>query len=837
MAEQQTPVTSAEPEMDHPSQGGQLAQEGRFAEFKKKLRDFSRGLALDSLARIIILPLAIYLLFSLFQAIFQQLSTPRTQAVSACVSDSSGGAMTFRLMYPARLFRNAAPQPVVVDALLHAGVPCDFADPHSFTSTVPLMGSMLALTSTTSVLFVDQDGKPISQSISLAVDTVQETTTSIWVRHTGLDEAQFFGSTGYIYLSTSNGTILLKPWPIWLESCWGQFGRSLMTIILGPGGLFVVLAALIAQWSAEQEKKRHERQNKEEEKKQLEEEKRLEEEKKLAKEKKQEDERKQQEKEKKEKQQGIERLRKELGSASIPTLMAQGLIAKWAEWITGAEAQQQVVDTNDELAKRLVADFDRAPGEWVQDGPRRIRNVTALAALNFSDTDIQHQLDDLCKVLQWWEGANKPDSDWVPSSPFMAGFYHNLAWRPESEFHWDTEGKSAAQFLRGVFACDQLPQHDHKSLLQAGSTTLADVLADHTFHEKLPTTWGTPLKATIQQFADRKQMDPITDWCSELVATWKRQERNEQTQTGKPPVRLLWPLEQSKGHAVTGDANYDFRVDDNEAGHSPFQVDRVKALTSVINPPQVSDHYLIVGEHGAGKTALRLYLEYQCQTDGVTLPVFFMAPRELACNHTLMRQLQCLAACIGNELFAHFCETDGQLLHAANRSLSEAELDVVAVYWKRYGYAMPASHDSLFWPTPAPEQTDIDKRYSQRYVNGFYRHMRDRINNLPESVTQFISLTPAHILSDVAQVVCATGFGRVLLLIDNMDDALRYVSAEAFAEVLGELFAAGKTLKQYGIMMCAFIPTAVYRELCNRIAIAPVSASSADKRLSLYRVR
>lgn len=780
--------------------------------------------AARSLARIVWLPLLIYLALSLLQAGLQQRLAPETREVQQCWTDGIAFTTTLRLLHPAVLRREETSRAVIASftsQTLPAGASCAMLPAPGAPFTVSLSASP-------AVLLVDSRQEPLLHAVMARVGPGSDSTLVVWARHAGL-ESPNDASVGFVHVVLAGAARTVDSQPILLESRADYFWRLVATSALSPGGLLLALAAFVVQWSAEQERKRRED----------------------------------------EERRDLENIERTLQTSSTGTVLAEGLISRWIEALAKCRIDRASRSgLARSVAEQLMKDFEQGPAQLLA-SPNLLTEVKALVG-----TDVP-EMSDLAKLIVWWQGGERPSDDW--SSPFMAGFYHNLAavqsqkgsdltrnqqadqnaieppqgvTDKTSDLRWKQwADQNPKDFLRGALACRRA-RTENIGKRDPNIDTAPDLIsqmASLEFRGKEKDKENDSLHEFIKRSCSG-DTDALTSLCCWLTQQWRIRSDQQSAQTARPRARLLWPLNSSQGPKIPEDANYDFDVE-MEWKQSPegrpselvkgFDPARVMDLVDKINAPAVNKHFLVVGERGTGKTALRLYLEYLCQTTGDTLPLFYFAPRALVDDCALSVQVRHLAACLGNELFARLCETDGQLLHA-NQSprLSEQEEDVIAHFLKQYGYRVPSPGESLFWPVPSADRTDVDRMCRQIFPGTFHERMRNMIDSLPAVGSHVDATPPERVCSDMVWAIAAARFERAVVLVDNMDDALRYTPAHVFANVIAALLEEDEMLAQHRIFVIAFVPPAVREALPESIVSRLASqAQTDDGRLTLFHLR
>ena len=272
----------------------------------------------------------------------------------------------------------------------------------------------------------------------------------------------------------------------------------------------------------------------------------------------------------------------------------------------------------------------------------------------------------------------------------------------------------------------------------------------------------------------------------------------------------MWPLEASTGINKPSDANYDFpsiaeRIDDI-ATQTPYALGSAKEARHVSAFELCQDylsqymHHIITGNPRAGKSWLRLYLEYfSLTTDERLLPLFYFAPATLAYQTTMLEIVENLARTVANQLFADL------LVRAGNRTPTNdpwrASRVAIAPFLHRYGYTAPNNHDSLVQPIPPKHLLDIELAYGNSYLGTIHAQMKQEIDALP-AAGQAATGTIEEIFDDIQRAIELVGYQSMFVLVDNWDDLpaaprRRLLNYLLQPDLLAQLYQRGIFLKLF----------------------------------------
>ncbi|MEZ4732003.1 MAG: effector-associated domain EAD1-containing protein [Caldilineaceae bacterium] len=438
------------------------------------------------------------------------------------------------------------------------------------------------------------------------------------------------------------------------------------------------------------------------------------------------------------------------------------------------------------------------------------------------DPDIRQPLDDLKLVVAYLFHAGAFQThDFVDA--VLAGAYANLAWAEEARrtgtaqllegLHKDAhvEADVYQELVMGAFTCDQNVQTTQSQL----STLLNEVADDYVtqryrkiYRDTYP--WWEGMIRVIDAIDVTKP--EIAHWCEARRNEKARYEHNKQRiEHGLPPRRLLWPLELSDDANKRPDANYDFppvaeRVDElaNQASYllgNSAEDPKINAFDVCQNDLSTRSHHVVTGNRRAGKTWLRLYLEYfSLMTDEKLLPLFYFAPASLAFQTSGVEIVQHLARSVANHLFADL------LVRSGNRTPTSdpwrASRVAIVPFLQRYGYEPPSDADSLAQPIPPKQLLDIDLAYGKSYLASVYTPMKEAIDAV--SFAEYPTPTVEDTFDDIQRAIELAGYQRMFVLVDNWDE----LQAIPRRRLLGHLLDPHllSQLSQRGIFLKLFMP-------------------------------
>lgn len=438
------------------------------------------------------------------------------------------------------------------------------------------------------------------------------------------------------------------------------------------------------------------------------------------------------------------------------------------------------------------------------------------------DPDIRQFLDDLKFVVAYLFHAEAFQThDFVDA--VLAGAYANLAWGEETRRGEVTqlledlpkdvhvEADVYRELLMGAFTCDQTVQTMQHQL----PTLLSEVADDYVtqryrkiYRDTYP--WWEGMISVIDAIDPTKP--ELAHWCEARRNEKARYEHNKQRiERGLPPRRLLWPLELSDDANKSPDANYSFppvveKVDDiasqTSYSLSSFSASRkISAFDICQDYLSQHNHHLVTGNRRAGKTWLRLYLEYfSFMTDEKLLPLFYFAPASLAFQTSVVEIIQNLARSVANHLFADL------LVRSGNRTPTSdpwrASRVAIVPFLQRYGYGLPSNEDSLAQPIPLKQLLDIDMAYGKSYLASVYTPMKEAIDAVPFANQP--TPTVDEILDDIQRAIELAGYQRIFVLVDNWDE----LQAIPRRRLLGYLLDPHllSQLSQRGIFLKLFMP-------------------------------
>lgn len=255
----------------------------------------------------------------------------------------------------------------------------------------------------------------------------------------------------------------------------------------------------------------------------------------------------------------------------------------------------------------------------------------------------------------------------------------------------------------------------------------------------------------------------------------QRQQTTERSELGLSLRRVLWPLALASDVSILADANYDFPVlaetiDDTAIQpayllNNGYETQPISAFDLCRDYLWYYNHHIIKGHRGAGKTWLRLYLEYfSYMTGEKLLPLFYFAPATLAYETTALEIVQNLARSVANQLFADL------LIRSDSRTSINDPWQIsrvaIAPFLRRYGYTLPSNRDSLAQPIPLKALFDIALAFNN---NPEYIQMQQEIDAFVLT-ERTIPATIEEILEDVQHAIELVGYQAVFVLVDNWDN-------------------------------------------------------------------
>lgn len=438
------------------------------------------------------------------------------------------------------------------------------------------------------------------------------------------------------------------------------------------------------------------------------------------------------------------------------------------------------------------------------------------------DTDLRQPLDDLNVVVDYlFRTGSFQIHEFVDAA--LAGAYANLAWADETrrsevaqlleDLLRDllVEAEAHRELLVGTFQCEQVVQTTLRQL----PTLLHEVADDYVTQRYIEVyqdsySWWTGVTGAID--ATYPDKPALARWCEGKRNEKARYEDNKQRiELGLPPRRLLWPLEVSNDINKPPDANYDFpsiaeRIDDmaTQASYalgSGLETRYVSAFELCQDYLSHYTHHIVTGNPKAGKSWLRLYLEYfSLMTDDKRLlPLFYFAPATLAYQTTMLEIAENLARAVANQLFADL------LVRAGNRTPTNdpwrASRVAIAPFLRRYGYTPPNNHDSLVQPLPPKHLLDIELAYGNSYLATIYTQMKQEIDAVSAAV-QAATGTIEEIFDDIQRAIELVGYQSIFVFIDNWDDLpaaprRRLLNYLLQPDLLAQLYRRGIFLKLF----------------------------------------
>jgi hypothetical protein len=439
------------------------------------------------------------------------------------------------------------------------------------------------------------------------------------------------------------------------------------------------------------------------------------------------------------------------------------------------------------------------------------------------DTDLRQPLDDL-QLAVTCLFHTEPFRLHEFVNAFFAGVYANHAWteatrRTEIAQMLADITKDApvgddiyCELLAGAFICEQIVP---TSVLHS-PTLLSEVADDYVTQHSRETyrgrfAWWEGVTSAIDEI-DHTKTD-FTLWCEEKRSEKARYEYNKQwIESGLPPRRALWPLELLDKTNNRASANYDFPstpgcIDEIAIQPSYFFVHSYK--TREISAFDICNEYLshrnhhvITGNLRAGKSWLRLYLEYFClATDGKVLPLFYFAPASLAYEPTVSEIVENLVRSVANQLFADL------LMRSSNRTLTNDDRwrtsrAAIVQFLGRYSYTLPDNHNSLAQPIPPAHLLDIELAFGNSYLGAVYTQMKQRIDDVAPSLT--IATGIDEILGHIQHAIELVDYQQIFVLVDNWD----HLSAPSRRRLSSYLLQSGllDQLCRRGIFLKLFVP-------------------------------
>ncbi|MFN8495449.1 MAG: hypothetical protein U0350_48085 [Caldilineaceae bacterium] len=447
--------------------------------------------------------------------------------------------------------------------------------------------------------------------------------------------------------------------------------------------------------------------------------------------------------------------------------------------------------------------------------------------------DTPHEFDDLVFVTSFLFSSTTLRSHTF-IDPELMGCYVNLIWLEPTQrdtaaqalITLQQKSQNIEQFyqevLNGMFTAQKLREDKDYSErnsrnLPLTSATLLEELDDPSSPQEFYNTYSPcwqDLK-TMLEVADKNTNQVLSKWLTDRQA--RRAKERKYTEMRLLFSRDLWPLERpTNALSLNNDANYNFpKVYDERdvkgtapvyklhITSSPVEI-QASAFDVCMQYLSYLQHHIVTGQHQAGKTWLRLYLEwYILNTDSATLPVFYFAPASLAYLVNPLELARAMATSIANQIFANLLERSSRW--GANRDQLIATGSAIAKFLNFYGYNVPLSNRSLAQPIPGDALLNIEKAYGSGYLSGVYAEMKQEIERTSSTPMMSLSNSVESMLDDIQRATEVAAYKNIVLLIDNWGDLPEPVLHRLLLSILNADLLV--QLQQHNIFLKVFVPS------------------------------
>ncbi len=412
---------------------------------------------------------------------------------------------------------------------------------------------------------------------------------------------------------------------------------------------------------------------------------------------------------------------------------------------------------------------------------------------------------------------NFSDTEW-------AGIHANCAWKNQANH--DVIRKQIVQIkqfddlIHGLWISEQMMQLDSPS-----EDTLFRNIRRGYIKEEFRKIFGETfphkeLYTTFQQFLQNNDISS-----NERMKIQREKAEHDEVQRrikkGLPPVRTLWPLAASdNANKPQNNANFDFPLEieksDSQGVETLYKINKGSKQTT--NASDICENYLsndshqlIIGQHQAGKTWLRIYLEYYLlRIPPEPFIAFCFLPAFLAYRPDPDVLVASIARSVANQLFANLL-IKGSI---QENELWRAQCADLAQFFQLYNYRSPTEASMLSWPTPARSKLDLELTYKNSYLRELYSAMKQEVESALIEPTPLSRIITEQVLIDIQRALTATNYHDAFLLIDNWDD----LSPGPRNELLSHLLTPDllNQLRQRRIYLKIFMPNDVKPDLLER---------------------
>lgn len=497
------------------------------------------------------------------------------------------------------------------------------------------------------------------------------------------------------------------------------------------------------------------------------------------------------------------------------------LLAKFVEHVREELAQLNNFDSTESKIFVKLQDLAQIEADVLEDVPGRFRDLEYVITLLFSSAPVAaHMFADFT----------------------LFGCYANLAWLDDSNHDKidqermrlleksEDQEEFCQAVLKGMWITQNLMEHrlTVRSSRKPGEQTWLEYLKDGS----TTTTFTEELSGEFLDWVKRRQIDRS-----------RKEVLKQRSLTGLSFIRDLWPLDNpSSASSPPGDADYDFPgdyddrdakgtapiywlpTDDRAEGPSRNAFDICEQILSQFR------HHIVAGGHQAGKTWLRLYLEwFMLISFPDSLPVFYFAPATLAYEANQWAIVRALASSIANQLIASLLERSNDRV-ADGDPLGNRRIALVP-FLRQYGYHVPTGNRSLAQPVPPDRLVDIDLAYGKGYSGGLYTEMKQAIDQMPDAAPASSSASIEKLLDDVQHAVEIADYRKIFVLVDNWDDLPDLSRDRLLRELLDANLLA--QLQNHNILLKVFVGMPEADTLSHLHEIGEIDRQQNDVRSNL----
>lgn len=690
----------------------------------------------------------------------------------------------------------------------------------TITTALPLS---ITLSSSTNLLFVNEKNVSYTPKITLT----EGSETSVVVAHALMDSQSTIGTI--VIKDADSGLFATPPFNIRLESYgWGLWWRKFLNIFLAPvtGALLAVVAIGLEELRQREREKREESEKRE-----------------------------QKERIEKNLHAICEQTVENLSKSQINDVfhMTESWLSRIDEiqidFVRGPEPQQKVAavvvkvsEKFAEYAKSCIADFKESNSKH---SGLLLRFKQTVGKWNL-EQHVPHSFGDFEYTISYFR---KPQT--LTEYEFIdvqwAGVHANWAWRDSgNQAMIQNELARLKKFdilITGLWISEQVVHND-----SLAENTLFRRMRDGYIKEKFSEIFGEEflhheeLHIAFVQFL---QSNGISVY--ERIKIQREKAEHDELQRrikkGLPPVRTLWPLAASdNANRPQNDANFDFPLEieksDFQGVETLYKTDKGSKQTT--NASDICEnylfndsHHLIIGKHQAGKTWLRIYLEYYLlRIPPEPFIAFCFLPAFLAYRPDTDALAAGIARSVANQLFANLL-IRGSL---QENELWRAQCADLAQFFQLYNYRSPTEMSILSWPTPARSKLDLDLAYKNSYLRELYSEMKQEVESALIEPTPLDRLTTEQILIDIQRAIKAANYRNVFLLVDNWDDLSHGPRNELLAHLLDPDLLA--QLQQRRIHLKIFMPDDVTPEVLQPFqhvcTVRRQAGDKSDRQLDFY---